>query len=474
MAGQPDLKRSTIWLRFLNLEVKEWLISPFPAAIVAALALGWVIAWLNRPDSYKIYVVSPTPVPGDVQSDSAQKFWDGFDSKKEHLSRFRDVPLEVLQAHEDGGQDGASPNAQSISSTLAAKNDTLLVVLVLASSRTKEVLPDYLQTANPPIPTVLTWQTNPNLLPPKLKDTYYPVLQMWPTDEKQAESAADFPNDFPRTEHSAPPAFWVVEDTNNPTYSQFLASHFIEKAENDEVILRSNNLSLPSVQTIDDLGINWVFFAGGWSDALILARQLKAITRQLKAKSPKYKCPRLILSEASVDDRLTIRGKGDVEGVYLTYPMPASEYKPSDPGLTQLGHDAFEIVDHLIEGADSRSEDFAEPLGGPLYRLRRALGIRRAADARNALIAYMQSHHEYPLPDNRRCTFDQEGKRSDGRYYVWKVRNGQFTDADETQTEQSFPKHIAERRMGRGTIAPIGPKAAPVKLRMIAEEIKTR
>ncbi len=463
-------RRPTIWLRILNLELKEWLISPFPAAILAALVLTWIIAVKNGPDSYKIYVVSPKQVSGDPQSDSAENFWNGFDEHKEHLAYFRGVKLLIQPAHEDGGQDGFSPNAQSISSTLARQNDTLLVVLVLPSSRTKEVLPEYLQMADPPVPTVLTWQTNPNLLPPKMKDSYYPVLQMWPTDEIQADSAAS----FPKTDHGIRPAFWVVEDTNNPTYSQFLASHFIEEAEknSDEVLLRSNNLSLPSVQTIGDLGINWVFFAGEWSDALILARQLKAITRQLKAKSPKYECPRLILSEASVGNQLTSRGKGDVEGVYLTYPMPASQYTSSDKGFTGLGHDAFKIVESLIEGTDSGSEDLAEDQGGVLYKLRKILGIRRVADARNALITYMKVHHEYRCSDNRKCAFDEEGKRTDGKYYVWKVHNGQFAEADETPSEQVSPEHTAATQKGGKTRAPTGTNAAPVKLGMVAREIR--
>ena len=471
MADETNVqRRSTIWLRFLDLELKAWLISPFPAAVVAALVLTWIIAVRNGPDSYKIYVVSAKQTSGEAQSPTAKMFWDGFDARKEHLSYFRGVRLDILPAYEESGQEAIPPNAQSISATLARSNDTLLVVLLLGSGRTKEVLPEYLQTANPPVPTVLTWQTNPNLLPPKLKDTYYPVLQMWPTDEKQADSAAS----FPKLDHGIPPAFWVVEDANNPTYSQFLASHFIEKAEqnSDEVLLRSNNLSLPPVQTIGDLGINWVFFTGGWSDAPILARQLKAITRQLKAKSPKYKCPRLILSDTSVDDQLIRQGRTDVEGVYLTYPMPASQYKSSDKGLTELGSDAFKIVEGLIEGADSRSEDFAEPRGGVLYRLRRALGIRRAADARNALISYMQGHHAYEFANRSTCTFDEEGKRTDGKFYVWKVHSGQFAEADETPSEQLSPEHTAATQKAGKTIAPTDKNAPPVKLGMVAREIR--
>ncbi len=116
MADETSLhRRPTIWLRFLNLELKEWLISPFPAAVVAALVLTWIIAVKNGPDSYKIYVVSPKQVSGDPQSDSANNFWNGFDEHKEHLAYFRGVKLTILQAHEDGGQDGFSPNAQSIS-----------------------------------------------------------------------------------------------------------------------------------------------------------------------------------------------------------------------------------------------------------------------------------------------------------------------------------------------------------------------
>ena len=152
--------------------------------------------------------------------------------------------------------------------------------------------------------------------------------------------------------------------------------------------------------------------------------------------------------------------------------MPASQYTSSDKGFTGLGHDAFKIVESLIEGTDSGSEDLAEDQGGVLYKLRKILGIRRVADARNALITYMKVHHEYRCSDNRKCAFDEEGKRTDGKYYVWKVHNGQFAEADETPSEQVSPEHTAATQKGGKTRAPTGTNAAPVKLGMVAREIR--
>src|ERR1700688_297108 len=87
----------------------------------------------------------------------------------------------------------------------------------------------------------------------------------------------------------------VVEDTNNPTYSQYLARTFLDKAYDTpplKVVLRSNNLNLPPY-AVDKLGIDWVFFAGDWKNALVLIRQLQAMPGIKKAK--------VLLSDASAD-----------------------------------------------------------------------------------------------------------------------------------------------------------------------------
>jgi ABC-type branched-subunit amino acid transport system substrate-binding protein len=473
MAEETRLRqRSTIWLRVLNFEIKEWLISPFPAAIVAAIALTWIIAWLNGPSLYYIYVVSAKPASGEPESRNAQLFWEGFQNHRLHLTKFRGVDLDIKEEHEESGSQAIPLNAQSISATLARRNDTLLVVLFLGSSRTKEVLPEYLQATDPPIPTVLTWQTNPDLLPPKLANMFFPVLQMWPTDDAQADNAAK----FPKPDHGVKPRFWVVEDTSNPTYSQFLADRFIEQAEQNsgEVLLRSNSLSLPTVQTISDLRINWVFFTGSSSDALILARQLSAIESQinkgLKETSPRYKRLRLILSDTSVDDRLKM--SSDLNDVYVTYPMPASEYN-SDKGLKQLGNDASEIVEELVKGADGdQSAASTGSTGGILVKFRTALGIQRVSDARNALISYMQKQRQYHLSENEDTTytFDEEGKRKDGRFYVWEVKNGQFIEADEGSSDRVSPNIAVPAR--KSNELTIGTNMRNPKLRIMAGEVR--
>lgn len=475
MEKETDLRRrSTFWLRILNLEIREWLVLPLPAAIFVAVALTWIIAWSNGPDVYKIYVVSAKPTSGELESTDEQLFWEGFQNHRAHITKFRGVNLDIEEEHEESGSQAIPLNAQSISATLARRNDTLLVVLFLGSSRTKEVLPEYLQATDPPVPTILTWQTNPDLLPPKLPNTFYPVLQMWPTDDMQADNAAK----FPRPDHGSLPRFWVVEDTDNPTYSQFLVGRFIERAElnSAEVLLRTDNRSLPTVQTISDLGINWVFFTGGWSDSLILARQLNAFENQvnkgLKATSPRYKRLRLILSDTSMDDRLK-RNK-DLTGVYVTYPMHASEYT-SDKGLRQLGNDASEIVEELIKGADSedsQSRNSAEARSGILSRLRTALGIRRVSDARNALISYMQNQREYQLSDHSTYTFDEEGKRKDGRFYVWEVKNGQFIEADDGPSDQPLPSITGAVRKSREATIPTKLNAPFSRLGMVARETR--
>src|SRR5579885_1338974 len=82
---------------------------------------------------------------------------------------------------------GEPSNAQRIAADLAARDNTLLVVGHISSTQTKQALPAYLQKARPPIPVILTTETNPHLLPPKISDEiYYPVFRLSPTDDAQA------------------------------------------------------------------------------------------------------------------------------------------------------------------------------------------------------------------------------------------------------------------------------------------------
>jgi ABC-type branched-subunit amino acid transport system substrate-binding protein len=390
--------------------LKYWVIFPLFAALIAALVIGRVTNWLLGPKSYKVYVV------GSLDDEATKQIWERFSEQKSRLTSFGGIKVDVESVDDLGDP----LNARRISVDLAERNDTLMIVGHHFSTQTKEALPAYLQQAQPPIPIILTTETNPNLLPPKItKGTYYPVFRLSPTDEKQAESAVQFAISQGAT------AFWVVEDISNPVYSSFLARKFIDQAQekSKRVLLWSTNLNIPSVDAIRALKIDWVFYAGDWPNALILIRQLKAM-------SSNNRMPGIVLSDGSMDRRLINQGGDDVEGVFLTHPMTAKAYADVQYGI--YGKDAFRLVESLLEEGDKRFGQLARKEGGTWYLAESILGIHRVVDARNVLFALMEeavrTRHTFDLSDGTRCTFEDDGTRRDAIFHVWKVQNHQFVD----------------------------------------------
>src|SRR5262249_10059576 len=138
---------------------------------------------------------------------------------KGNLPKVNDVDVQLEQVDDLG----EPTNAQRISEALAVTNDTLMVVGHVASTQTRAAIPAYLLKANPPVPLIMTTETNPNLLPPRASpQTYYPVFRLSPTDDDQAKKAVEF------AMSKGAKTFWVIEDPTNPVYANFLARKFVE------------------------------------------------------------------------------------------------------------------------------------------------------------------------------------------------------------------------------------------------------
>jgi hypothetical protein len=159
----------------------------------------------------------------------------------------------------------------------------------------------------------------------------------------------------------------------------------------------------------------------------------------------------VILPETSMDQRLITQGGADMDQrpitrgsadlgktrVYLTYPLP--KWNQADRGMGDLGRDTFQAVKQLLAAADpqkpAKPQDFAEQRGESLYKLKKFLGIRRVADARNALITKMQLHDTtYDLGETK-CEFDEHGTKFEvdqnqvkhpPEFHVYQVLNGNF------------------------------------------------
>jgi hypothetical protein len=200
----------------------------------------------------------------------------------------------------------------------------------------------------------------------------------------------------------------------------------------EKIVLWSTNKSPPTAQAIRELNINWVFFAGRRQNGLILIRQLRAIYPM--------NTPNILLSDASAEQDLIDDGGEDVEGVYVTSPIPLTEFekeKSSEDYHNIYGDRAFAVVESLIEDANTTSSvDAVGQSPGFFAKVNHFLGIRRIADARNLLIATMEAEqregHTTTLTDGTKIKFGVDDAGNDGvridkdaRFYIWKVDKAQ-------------------------------------------------
>ena len=411
---EPTRRRLEALSKWLFTNLKKWIVLPLLGALIGVMVIGRVTNWVIGPRAYKIFVV------GRFDDEAPRQIWGGLSEGESELRTLDGVKLEMERVDDLGDP----LNARRIASAIGHRSDALLVVGHIYSTQTKEALPAYLQESDPPVPVILTTETNPNLLPPKVsKSVYYPVFRLSPTDDAQAEMAAQFAISQGAT------AFWVVEDVSNPVYSSYLAQEFIRQVQQrrNRVLLWSTTLSIPSAESIRALKVDWVFFAGNWPNALILIQQLKAMFAG-------GKMPGILLSDGSMDQQFIDTGGSDVDGVYLTHPLTAKRYAISNYGI--YGKDAAKLVAQMVEETDHRLSDLAGKQGGIGYLVRRILGLRRVRDARNALIAYMEeavrTGHQFDLTDGGRCQFKDDGTQVNTTFHVWKVNGTEFGDVRES------------------------------------------
>jgi ABC-type branched-subunit amino acid transport system substrate-binding protein len=387
----------------------RWIAAPLVASIVGAVLIGRLTGWFVGPDTYKVYIV------GDFNSSLDRKLEDlkdaFLDSQKNSEIGQVKITFRSVNAKEQ--------DAADVSAKLVTEPDTLMVVGHLTSTASKSALPHYLH-ATPPIPVILPVETNPELLPPDYKSTYYPVFRLSPTDEEQAKEAARF------VVNNSAKAIWVVEDsTENPVYSHYLAQQFVKQVhelKSSKVLLWTSNRELPSGDAIQALKINWVFFAGDWSNGLILTRQVKEMWKN-------QQIPSILLSNFCGNNELLDEGGSDMKGVYLLHPMMASNFYV--PGFAYWGTLARQLTERLISEAKDDFEHLAAEEGGLWYRVRSVMGIHSVADARNALRALMRSHvqngESFYLNEQKppllRFTFNPDGTGSEAKFWLWQVQD---------------------------------------------------
>jgi branched-chain amino acid transport system substrate-binding protein len=423
--GANLIERVRASLGSLGRSILNLVIGGAVAAVVTLVIGARVSNFFGGPDAYKIYVA------GKLDSgDELKELFDAIpDEPKEDLT-IDTKPIKIEKQDDKG-----DPHyAEQIAGDISRKDDALLVVGHVFSTSTKAALPYYLggprQGADPPIPVILTTETNPDLLPPKVSDGLCPpAMRLSPTDDEQARTAAIFGSSLASN-------FWVVADVDNAVYSQYLTSQFISqvnKQKKQHVVLSSTDQSVPPLDALKALKIDGVFFAGEWSDALILIRQINTF----KSAGAFPRGPAVILSDAAVDKSLLDNGGSDVNGVFLTHQLTAAEYQDASKGYAKYGHDAYNLAARMIQQADKEFAKRRQSHGWLSYWFKFALKMHRASDARAVLDEVIQGYvTQLNSPTSlTECKYERKANGepvnpddAEAKFHVWHIQNGQFFD----------------------------------------------
>jgi len=392
----------------------KWLLRILAGGIIGIFIIGRVTDWWRGPISYKICVIGNFSGHLNDPIEIYRGFCKEIVATPSPL-KIDKVNIEIKRIDDRGDPD----NAKLISAKLAKANDTLMIIGHMSSTQTKMALSNYLEK-NPPIPVILTKETNPFLIPESPGTKYYPLFLLSPTDEKQARKAATFAIERGGT------TFWVIEDTSNAVYSHYLACEFIAEVQQKmgSVVLWTLNNWAPSSAILEELKIDCVFFAGGWPQALILIRQINILTSENK--------PMIILSDGCANNCLLDQGKNDVNGVYLTHPLSAEQFSGK---YTIYGECACKIAKELINEANNNFTKVIKSQRRVSYFFKWLLNMHRISDARYVLNEVMEdavtepSTKFYCLLEEDGFIFERRGVRKGATFSVWHIEGGAFCDS---------------------------------------------
>lgn len=400
----PRVRGWTPLLKTYYKVLNTWFLGPLLGYMIGTLIITRLVAGLIGP-TYSIYVVGP------FGPKSQSEMRTVFNSAAKKLTWSVDgVPVK-LHLQDDQGD---AVVGQRLAQDLAKRDDTLLVIGHFQSTTSKEALPLYL-AAKPPVPVILATETTTNLLPPKsYPDQHYPVFSLSPNDDVQAQTAFNF------AVAQGAKNFWIVQDDmSNTVYSSYLAQQFMDlaQAQQTHVLLRTSPSFVMAPATINQLKINWIFFAGTWRSALLFIRQLRATGVTV---------PHIILSDGCATPDLLEAAGSELKHVYVTHPLDAKCF--NEKHNRAFAENSLAVVDQLIDKANSEFSDAAARHGGVSYRLHSLVGIHRVRDARNALIQAMQMSGTLSLPYGGAAGFDRDGMRVDSRFHVWQISDAKFVD----------------------------------------------
>ena len=449
-------------------KISSFLSAQFIGALVALIIItpfaAWVGGWFTGPSSYRIYFV------GDLKQHGVLESWWGIKSSLND-EQIDDVRVEMVSV------DASPDDAEKVSKAIVDKDDGILVIGHFSSTASSRALNQYM-LANPPIPVILPIESNPDLDVRDNSRAYSPLLRLVPTDDLQAEEAANF------AEETGAQRIWVIEDTQiNPKYTQYVAAQFIKMIQDryDEkryladceerarfvsydcatvkkwvsshyharVVLRTNLLAPPPLEVVNSLDIDFVFFVGQEENCLLVTSELSDFFKKA-AKKP------VLLAAKGCERRLDKLPNAKIEGTYTINHVPPSDFYNRDyagrPGK-EAGLILKQIFDRVRQSRSSINGVFDMGLSSAF---RYILKWHRAPDVRLALASEMQKSIEGTAfsidpgaADKYDLRFKKDGRVLGKKFFVWQLMKSgdklEFVDSRETA---SWKKSTDSKKTG--------------------------
>ena len=359
--------------------IKRWA-SEHKSEIFWAAIFAILVAWIfdpPKPQPFTIYILADPRTEPETMAvfESLER-----NAQADPLT-LGDVPVQVkLEKLDAGTTDAAIAKA----SELANRPDTLMVIGHLPSPLIEASLPTYFQ-AIPPIPFLSTTASDEDLLincehlgTKCMRDGLFaPLLQLSPTNQDQGRAAIRF-----ATQHGKRRFMIVSEnDFTLDTYTKDLIQAYHDaiaefnvdhKQDGDlaEIVGKYRLSGLPDKAELRKSDPDCVLYAG----------ELEVAHGLLHSFSDPQ--PLVILSDSSLESRLSDNALRDFILVRFTYQTDAEDYNDH---TNIYGLDAYSIAKQLIADLNTRGGDLR-------YRLKTLLHFHYVNDARRSLVRVMKDN----------------------------------------------------------------------------------
>ena len=398
-----------------------------------AVVFAFVVAWFldpPKPDPFIIYIVAdPRTEPETLQA--FQKLEDT--SRVEPRVMLGDVPVQVkLEKLDDPTEKAAIAKAED----LVKRPDTLMVIGHMPSPFIEASLSRYF-LASPPVPFLATTASDEELLA-RCENCrtagFTPLLQLSPTNKEQGLAAIRYATERDKR------TFLIVTEKED-SYAQDLVQAYHAAIDEFNKQHPSSKSSIVGRYTLAQLQLANIKeeVQADNPDCVLYAGELEVARPLLRAfqNSPSM----VILSDSTLESRLSDNALRDFTPVRFTYQTDASDYNSHS---NVYGLDAYWIARQLIGDLNRTRGDF-------LYWLTSHLHLHPVKRARMSLVHVMAAnassrtwYRGAPDGDDPGTPYIFDGsRRVDAIFHVWQMKQGSAVPGSEMMDVDQW--HVPKR-----------------------------